>query len=123
MIVANTEEGHRSNVGQVVVVVKIIENGDFAEAVQQRREDSLGLKGRIVDYSNSHGLCYEVDLPGDLLWFEPEELELTACTIHCGVPSDAPPKEHWKMCPQYRCCDNEDRDFNGWCKNCGDPCL
>lgn len=21
------------------------------------------------------------------------------------------------------CCDNERRDMNGWCRNCGDPCY
>lgn len=23
----------------------------------------------------------------------------------------------------YECCDNQDRNFNGGCDNCGDPCL
>lgn len=27
------------------------------------------------------------------------------------------------MKPPHPCCDNEDRDMNGWCKNCGDPCY
>lgn len=25
--------------------------------------------------------------------------------------------------PSGRCCANEDRNMNGWCKNCGDPCI
>ena len=24
---------------------------------------------------------------------------------------------------KYPCCDNEKRNMNGWCENCGDPCF
>jgi hypothetical protein len=37
-----------------------------------------GVSGTIIDYSNSHGLCFRVRhfLGGDTAWYDPEELEL-----------------------------------------------
>lgn len=36
-----------------------------------------GVSGKIIDYSNSHGLCYKVrHQDGSVAWYEPGELEL-----------------------------------------------
>lgn len=36
-----------------------------------------GVLGRIIHYSNSHGLCFRVrHNDGSIAWYDPEELEL-----------------------------------------------
>lgn len=45
-----------------------------SEAVEDRK---WGVVGRIVDHSNSHGLCYKVEHEdGTTGWYEPGELDL-----------------------------------------------
>lgn len=46
--------------------------GWSSEALKQRRE---GAWGRVVDLSNAHGLCYQVDYDdGGHGWYDPSEL-------------------------------------------------
>lgn len=54
--------------------------------------------------------------------FEPIENPLR-CHPRCGCDPHSPPREHFKMCPNHKCCENEKRDWDGGCVNCGDACL
>jgi hypothetical protein len=48
--------------------------GDYTDLAIQERAQHDGDVGTVVDYSNSHGLCYEVRFESGTAWFDPEEL-------------------------------------------------
>lgn len=49
-------------------------SNDWVETLKQSRK--WGVVGTIVDYSDSHGLCYKVKHDnGTESWYNPEELE------------------------------------------------
>ena len=49
-------------------------NDDWSDP--KRPACKWGVEGKIVKYSNSHGLCYEVQhIDGTFAWYDPEELE------------------------------------------------
>lgn len=35
-----------------------------------------GVRGQIVDRSDAHGVCYGVKIGDEVIWYDPEELEL-----------------------------------------------
>jgi hypothetical protein len=123
MNVTNTEAGHRAHVGKRVKVDRVLAGRGYTEEAQAKREGYRGETGTIANYSNSHGLCYEVRFRDGIAWFEPDELNLLSCHPNCAAVPEDPPRDHFKMCPNYACCTNEKRDMDGWCVNCGDPCL
>jgi hypothetical protein len=50
--------------------------GYTAEGKAERAKHS-GKQGKVIGFSNSHGLCYEVRFSwGQTAWFEPEEISL-----------------------------------------------
>lgn len=70
-------------VGSQVKTVKpeVVSTDWSSKAVIQGRVGRWGQNGEIVNYSNSHGLCYEVKFVDDCTaWFEPRELLRQAAT-------------------------------------------
>ena len=62
----------------------------YTEEGRRRRRSAVGT---VVNYSNSHGLCYKVEhAPGDHGWYEPTELVRLVLRIEPEVVQDDPPK-------------------------------
>lgn len=54
-----------------------LDRGYTPEGIRLRRRHDR-LEGRVVDYSDSHGLCFKVMFwGGQTAWYEPEEIGVT----------------------------------------------
>lgn len=61
-------------VGTRVITLNPAGPSDWVQTLKQSRK--WGVVGTIVDYSDSHGLCYKVRHDsGTESWYNPEELE------------------------------------------------
>ena len=81
------------------------------------------------DYRQCYGRCPVEQSPH----FDPDCL--TECLAKRAAESEAPSNPTPAAPPSHidpveeesswwdSCCDNEKRDIEGWCINCGDPCL
>lgn len=69
----SSEKAQASHVGKKVVTVGKLTATDYTEEGQAlRRTEAAGV---IIDYSNSHGLCYGVrHKDGVVAWYDPDEL-------------------------------------------------
>jgi hypothetical protein len=79
MIHATTEWEQKAVVGRIVCVTEElipVENlSGWQESALEDRQGREGQEGVVTDYSNSHGLCFEVRFEdGATAWFEPAEL-------------------------------------------------
>ena len=60
-----------------VLTVQIKPSNDLQYSAEANRLRKWGVKGTLVRYSNSHGLCFEVQHDdGSRGCYEPEELKL-----------------------------------------------
>lgn len=79
MINTKTEKEQASMVGKRVRTLKLIPNVEIERGyvLEAREHAGSGKKGIIINYSNSHGICYKVKhADGTQAFYEPEELEL-----------------------------------------------
>jgi hypothetical protein len=79
MIHASTEWDQKAAVGRIVRVsdtlVPVEKVGGWQESAIADRQGREGQEGVVTDYSNSHGICFEVRFEdGATAWFEPAEL-------------------------------------------------
>ena len=63
-----------SEIGSRVRTAKVLgPASDYTE--EGRRKRRADAEGVVTDFSDSHGLCYEVKHPGgERAWYDPEEL-------------------------------------------------
>ena len=75
MIYPTTEADQAAMVGEAIRTLK--DAGGSGWADPKNRGCQWDALGRIVHYSNSHGLCFKVwHNDGNTAWYDPEELEL-----------------------------------------------
>jgi len=73
MIATSSADPGSDNIRRYVTVGELTTATDFSP--DARRYARLGQRGVITNYSNSHGLCYQVRHDdGTAAWYEPEEL-------------------------------------------------
>lgn len=69
----STEKAQASHMGKLVKTAARLTGGDYTEEGKKRRKTNA--HGAIVDYSNSHGLCYGViHSDGVVAWYDADEL-------------------------------------------------
>lgn len=77
MIVTETEQDQALMVGKCVCVTHLIAGIERQYHPVARVDARLGKVGKIIGYSNSHGICYDVKhYDGTVASYEPEELTL-----------------------------------------------
>ena len=80
----SSEKAQASHIGKTVLTASKLTADDYSDEGKQKRRTNT--PGVIVDYSNSHGLCYGVfHVRYDLVaWYDVDELNERTAFKHSG---------------------------------------